>query len=129
MTRPRVILGTWGDSRPRHDDAIRLDFRCLRIDRGEVVVSFSPMKFRFMAFILARSGPASIDETINALWGDRADGGVDDPIGYLNVTRCQLRPRLEPLGIVIRTIWRQGMEAVVNDCLTIRSPSVLTVAA
>lgn len=57
---------------------------------------------------LRRGHPVPMLRLIALLYGDRPDGGPDDPAGTISVQLCKLRARLAPHGIAILTVGRDG---------------------
>lgn len=57
---------------------------------------------------LRRGYPVSMPRLVTLVYGDRTDGGPDDPSGTISVQICKLRARLAPHGIVIVTVGRDG---------------------
>jgi DNA-binding response OmpR family regulator len=76
-----------------------LNENILRYDRHAIHL---PKRLAELAFILIRRMPSSVsrEAIIQQMWGDREPGFAESNI---NVAICQLRVRLEPIGLRIIT--------------------------
>jgi hypothetical protein len=61
---------------------------------------------RLILLALSRRQLVSMDHILFALYGNRMDGGPDDPAGSFRVMLTRLRKKLAPMGITIEVAAR-----------------------
>lgn len=70
------------------------------ISRGAIVVFFSPNEFRFVLLLLVKLNCIVSNEMIvEQLWGDRIDGGPDEPRKTIDVMKYNIRQKLNGSGL------------------------------
>jgi DNA-binding response OmpR family regulator len=109
----RVVVGTFTLERmialARKDKATLVvsTRRQACIRRGRVAY-LTPGRFQMLLAMVAGTQRLVTKKVlVEALWGDREDGGpASDKI--IDVTLCNLRKEIAPLGVFIETEFRQG---------------------
>lgn len=101
-----LILGFWHYRQPEHgDDTIVCNFARRSFRRGSREVSYSKRDFHVAMCIIAAGGDlVPTDKMIEALWGDREDGGPLSGRRSIDVSMCHLRKTIASLGVYIETV-------------------------
>lgn len=69
---------------------------------------------RALCMLLINRGSFRKSLAVEALYGDRPDGGPDQPEKMIDVRVCRMRPKLAAHGVEILTLWGEGY-AVEDD--------------
>jgi DNA-binding response OmpR family regulator len=79
-------------------------------------VQLTPSQARLLSALSASSGPVGREALIDAVWGDREDGGPDTAGNLISVLVHGLRRRLASAGFpgMVRTWPRSGYELVLT---------------
>jgi len=104
----RILLGR-GTVYSRNPDAWVIDLADQRI-HGFSRHRMGTVEFRLMTLLLIRAGRvATYGMIFDAVWGDREDGGPNNPRQMISVIASRLRPELRRAGFDLRTEWGVGM--------------------
>ncbi len=113
MAETRIVLRRSCRSAPADDSVIVVGLALAEMQRGGARVSLPRPALRAMLALLARSGGlVTRDELVEAIWGERADGGpLTAAGGALNSVMEAARAAGAALGIVITTEHGRGYRA------------------
>lgn len=110
LAKSLVGTGRW--------DRIEIILEDNMIRRGSAIAKLCPQEF-VLARCLVGSAPhgacLSRAELVDALFGDRADGGPDNAESALGKLLCQLRSKLSPIGLSIPCEYSIGWRCQIHD--------------
>jgi hypothetical protein len=98
--RPRVVLGTFYRHPIPGSGEILLDYYRRRVGHAGAWVAFSPSEFR-VATAIVIAGEMPMRDVLEALFGDRADGGPDGAANTAASHVTAARRRLGLLGLFL----------------------------
>lgn len=108
MASARILLG---NEKVYHSnrDALVIDLASQRI-HGFSRHKVGPVAMRLLTTLFLRVGTVTpYDLIIEAIWGDREDGGPENPKRSLDATLSTLRPALLSAGFTVVTVWGRGL--------------------
>ena len=91
-----------------------------KADKLGRAVGVGGAKLMILTMLMSRQ-ECSREALIDAMYGDRPDGGPEYAKKIIDISICKLRRKLVPFGVTIKTVWNWGYSIGKEDQQVLRA--------